>query len=58
MKNPWCCVRWRGDYSPYDKKNWTKMLENELGYNRKESVKLRVACLLIYRCVKYTLFRQ
>ncbi|XP_053992317.1 uncharacterized protein LOC128883708 isoform X2 [Hylaeus volcanicus] len=40
MKNPWCCVRWRGAYSPYDKKNWTKQLEKELGYNRKESAKV------------------
>mmetsp|Transcript_17511 Transcript_17511/g.38275 ORF Transcript_17511/g.38275 Transcript_17511/m.38275 type:complete len:823 (-) Transcript_17511:4358-6826(-) len=33
LKNPWSRLRWKGNFSPYDEKNWTPALRNDLNYD-------------------------
>ncbi|KAL8450454.1 hypothetical protein Emed_002542 [Eimeria media] len=33
VKNPWGCMRWRGRFSPADKKTWTHELKTALNYD-------------------------
>ncbi|KAL8274106.1 hypothetical protein Esti_001948 [Eimeria stiedai] len=33
VKNPWGCMRWRGRFSPSDKKTWTHELKMALNYD-------------------------
>lgn len=35
IKNPWSHLRWKGNYSEYDVKNWTEDLQTALNYNPK-----------------------
>jgi len=35
LKNPWSHLRWKGNYSEFDIKNWTEELQGILNYNPK-----------------------
>ena len=34
VKNPWCHMRWKGDFSPGDERNWTPELKAAVQYDR------------------------
>lgn len=38
VKNPWCCIRWRGQYGPYDEDSWSENLQQALNYDRRRRV--------------------
>lgn len=38
VRNPWACVRWKGRFAPGDTPNWSRDLEQELGYDHKAAV--------------------
>ncbi|OEH77647.1 calpain family cysteine protease domain-containing protein [Cyclospora cayetanensis] len=40
VKNPWGCMRWRGKFSPGDKRTWTSELKEALDYDPAISVRL------------------
>jgi len=38
LKNPWSHLRWRGNWSELDTKNWTQVFREKLGYNPEDAV--------------------
>jgi len=38
LKNPWAHLRWRGNWSELDTRNWTKEFQNLLNYNPDDAV--------------------
>eukprot|EP00055_Hartaetosiga_balthica_P012016 m.56673 g.56673 ORF g.56673 m.56673 type:complete len:820 (+) comp7811_c0_seq1:113-2572(+) len=38
LKNPWAHKQWRGNYSPFDKKNWTTDMKKMLQYEPEKHV--------------------
>eukprot|EP01006_Ploeotia_vitrea_P036213 TRINITY_DN65989_c5_g16_i1.p1 TRINITY_DN65989_c5_g16~~TRINITY_DN65989_c5_g16_i1.p1 ORF type:complete len:1053 (+),score=533.21 TRINITY_DN65989_c5_g16_i1:160-3318(+) len=39
LKNPWSRLRWKGNWSPTDKRNWTPKLRAALGYDPDAALK-------------------
>lgn len=33
LKNPWSHLRWKGNFSEFDKENWTSQLQKELNFD-------------------------